>query len=114
MVYDTIYAHQDKRDDVSAGVKSTALLFGDRTKQWLSGFATAHVACLALTGVNAGCGALYFAGVAAAAAHMAWQIRTVDLNSGRDCATKFVSNTQYGGIVMSGIMGDKLLPLLLG
>ena len=30
--YDTLYAHQDKKDDKAVGVKSTALLFGDRTK----------------------------------------------------------------------------------
>ncbi|OMH84896.1 4-hydroxybenzoate polyprenyltransferase, mitochondrial [Zancudomyces culisetae] len=30
LVYDTIYAHQDKLDDIKVGVKSTALLFGDR------------------------------------------------------------------------------------
>jgi hypothetical protein len=33
LVYDTIYAHMDKKDDFKAGIKSTALLFGDRT--WL-------------------------------------------------------------------------------
>ena len=30
--YDTIYAHQDREDDISVGVKSTALLFGEKTK----------------------------------------------------------------------------------
>lgn len=34
---------QDKRDDVAAGVHSTALLFGTRTKPILTGFATAQV-----------------------------------------------------------------------
>ncbi|KYO42726.1 4-hydroxybenzoate polyprenyltransferase, mitochondrial [Alligator mississippiensis] len=38
LIYDTIYAHQDKRDDVVIGVKSTALRFKEDTKQWLSGF----------------------------------------------------------------------------
>lgn len=37
MVYDTLYAHQDKADDVAAGVKSTALRFGDNTPSWLAG-----------------------------------------------------------------------------
>src|SRR5262245_44116130 len=30
--YDTIYAHQDREDDALIGVKSTALLFGESTK----------------------------------------------------------------------------------
>ncbi|GER56848.1 4-hydroxybenzoate octaprenyltransferase [Striga asiatica] len=35
LIYDTIYAHQDKEDDVKVGVKSTALRFGDSTKEWI-------------------------------------------------------------------------------
>src|SRR5262245_31322709 len=35
--YDTIYAHQDKEDDALVGVRSTARLFGERTKPWLVG-----------------------------------------------------------------------------
>lgn len=109
LVYDTIYAHQDKRDDVTAGVKSTALLFGSRTKAWLSGFAAAHVACLLAAGSNAGCAWPHYLGVAAAAAHLAWQIRSVDLENGADCSAKFVSNQTYGGIVTAGILLDRLL-----
>ncbi|MDH8442208.1 UbiA family prenyltransferase, partial [Klebsiella pneumoniae] len=32
IAYDTIYAHQDTEDDVLIGIKSTALLFGERTQ----------------------------------------------------------------------------------
>lgn len=41
---------QDKRDDLKAGVKSTALLFAERTKPWLSAFAGGQIALLSLTG----------------------------------------------------------------
>ena len=33
--YDTIYAHQDRDDDALIGIKSTASLFGPRTKPML-------------------------------------------------------------------------------
>src|SRR3954468_17297236 len=36
--YDTIYAHQDREDDALIGVKSTARLFGARTKPMLTVF----------------------------------------------------------------------------
>lgn len=36
--YDTIYAHQDKVDDEMVGIKSTALLFGERSKKWVGIF----------------------------------------------------------------------------
>ena len=41
---------QDKVDDARAGVKSTALLFGDRTKPVLATFAGSQIALLALAG----------------------------------------------------------------
>ncbi|CAI5483978.1 unnamed protein product [Closterium sp. Yama58-4] len=50
LVYDTIYAHQDKADDITAGVKSTALLFGHRTPLYLSLFSAAAITSLAAAG----------------------------------------------------------------
>lgn len=41
---------QDKRDDVNAGVKSTALLFAERTKPILGTFAASQIALLGVTG----------------------------------------------------------------
>ena len=54
MIYDTIYAHQDKYDDVIVGVKSTALKFGEQTPVCLSCFATTMVSCLAYCGWTTG------------------------------------------------------------
>ncbi|KAG6713641.1 hypothetical protein I3842_05G163500 [Carya illinoinensis] len=56
LVYDTIYAHQDKEDDLKVGVKSTALRFGDLTKEWITGFGIACISSLTLSGFNAGIG----------------------------------------------------------
>ena len=36
--YDTIYAHQDKEDDLLIGLKSTALKLGTATPRWLAAF----------------------------------------------------------------------------
>ncbi|KAL4433055.1 hypothetical protein ABPG77_006482 [Micractinium sp. CCAP 211/92] len=112
LVYDTIYAHQDKADDVRAGIRSTALTFGDRTKAYCSGFAAANVALLAVAGGAAACGPAYYAGVAAAGAHLAWQIGSVDLDDSADCAAKFRSNAWYGALLFAGILADRLAPLL--
>ena len=46
LYYDTIYAHQDKDDDELIGVRSTARLFGERTRGWLFGFLAATVLLL--------------------------------------------------------------------
>lgn len=51
---------QDKEDDLKVGVKSTALRFGDSTKEWISGFGIACVSGLALSGFNADIGIYCF------------------------------------------------------
>ena len=45
--YDTIYAHQDREDDQMVGIKSTALLFGERSKKWVGIFYAASWTLLA-------------------------------------------------------------------
>lgn len=109
LVYDTIYAHQDKDDDIVVGIKSTALLFGENTKSILSAFATSSIAFLSLTGYMMGAGLPYYVGVTAAACHYTWQLTEVDLGSRQDCLAKFVSNKWFGALVFSGIVADKLL-----
>lgn len=108
LVYDTIYAHQDKEDDLKVGVKSTALRFGDSTKEWLTGFGIASLSGLALSGFNAELGWPYYAFLGVASGHLGWQISTVDLSSRSDCNRKFVSNKWYGAIIFAGILAGRL------
>ena len=56
------------------GVKSTALMFGDNSKYWLSGFAATMVTGLAVTGHLADQTWPYFAGVGIVAGHLAHQV----------------------------------------
>ena len=46
--YDTIYAHQDKEDDVRIGVKSSALALGSRTRPFLFAFYARRRAALGI------------------------------------------------------------------
>ncbi|XP_055967118.1 4-hydroxybenzoate polyprenyltransferase, mitochondrial [Sorex fumeus] len=104
LIYDTIYAHQDRRDDALIGLKSTALLFRDHTKLWLGGFSTAMLGALGLVGVNSGQTTPYYAALAAAGAHLAHQIYTLDIHRPEDCWGKFASNRTVGLILFSGIV----------
>src|SRR5262249_26759920 len=61
--YDTIYAHQDREDDALVGIKSTALLFGERTKPMLAVFYTLAVVLIALAGWTAGAGIVFSIGL---------------------------------------------------
>ncbi|XP_062221416.1 4-hydroxybenzoate polyprenyltransferase, mitochondrial-like [Phragmites australis] len=109
LVYDTIYAHQDKEDDLKVGVKSTALRFGDLTKYWISGFGVACIGSLALSGYNADLGWPYYPFLTAAGAQLVWQISTVELSNRSDCNRKFVSNKWFGALVFSGILFGRLV-----
>ncbi|XP_045392640.1 4-hydroxybenzoate polyprenyltransferase, mitochondrial isoform X1 [Lemur catta] len=104
LIYDTIYAHQDKRDDALIGIKSTALLFRDNTKQWLSGFGVAMLGALGLVGANSGQTAPYYTALLAVGAHLARQIYTLDIHTPEDCWNKFTSNRTIGLILFVGIV----------
>ncbi|HVK92724.1 MAG TPA: 4-hydroxybenzoate octaprenyltransferase, partial [Mycoplana sp.] len=78
--YDTIYAHQDKEDDALIGVRSTARLFGERTRPWLVALYGLAVLLFAASFVLAGVGLPAYVGLAIAAVLLAWQIVTVDID----------------------------------
>ncbi|XP_038719436.1 4-hydroxybenzoate polyprenyltransferase, mitochondrial-like isoform X1 [Tripterygium wilfordii] len=109
LVYDTIYAHQDKEDDLKVGVKSTALRFGDSTKLWITGFGMACIGCLGISGYNADNGWPFYLFLVGASGQLAWQIWTVNIYCRTDCNRKFVSNKWFGAIVFSGILFGRLL-----
>ena len=67
---------KDKTDDVLIGVKSTALLFGDQTKLWLTGFSALMLSNLAMVGINSGQTWPYYVGLGCVAAHLSWQVKT--------------------------------------
>jgi 4-hydroxybenzoate polyprenyltransferase len=107
LFYDTIYAHQDREDDALIGVRSTARLFGTRTKAWLSGFLVAAAALAALAvAVSLGGAALLagLAGVAGFAAHLGWQLRRLDIDDGIGCWMLFLSNRDAGLILTAGLL----------
>uniref|UniRef100_A0A0R3RSX8 4-hydroxybenzoate polyprenyltransferase, mitochondrial n=1 Tax=Elaeophora elaphi TaxID=1147741 RepID=A0A0R3RSX8_9BILA len=109
LIYDTIYAHQDKTDDLVAGIKSTALLFGDKTKYWLTGFAALTVLGIGTTGLLAQQTWPFYGALGATGVHLAWQISTLNMNDPNDCWRKFKTNQWLGVILFAGIVAGNLL-----
>ncbi|MEQ8667007.1 MAG: 4-hydroxybenzoate octaprenyltransferase [Rhodospirillales bacterium] len=106
--YDTIYAHQDKADDISVGVKSTALKFGDRTRYWLGGFYAITVILLFVAGHLSDMGIGYSVGLAVGAIHLMRQVREVDIDNPAHCLAVFRSNRNFGLIVLLAIVAGRL------
>ncbi|KAL7836638.1 hypothetical protein AOLI_G00279220 [Acnodon oligacanthus] len=108
LIYDTIYAHQDKDDDIKLGVKSTALKFQEKTKPWLSAFSVAMLSGLVLAGANADQTLPYYAAVSTVAVHLAHQIYSLEFNKPADCWKKFASNRNLGLLLFLGIVVGNL------
>jgi 4-hydroxybenzoate polyprenyltransferase len=103
LFYDTIYAHQDREDDALIGVKSTARLFGDRSRAWLWGFAGLTLILFGLAVVLAHAGAhrplafvVALGGVWAMGWHLGWQMRQLDLDDPASCLKVFRANRDAG------------------
>ena len=115
--YDTIYAHQDKEDDALVGVRSTARLFGERTKGALTilylGTLVLFLAAFVSTGQASGGGVTWpaYAGLAIGAFQMIWQIRTLDIDDPDQCLGLFKSNTIFGWIVFFSLIVSALWSL---
>jgi 4-hydroxybenzoate polyprenyltransferase len=108
IAYDTIYAHQDKEDDILVGLKSTALRFGSSTPAWLSLFFGITIAGLTFSGFAVGMGAWFYVGLALAAAHLVWQVATLDIDDPQNCLDRFRSNHHFGIIVFLALLAGNL------
>ena len=94
--FDTIYAHQDREDDALVGVRSTARLFGDRTRPFLAACYGVAVLLFGLAGWSSGFGAGFFAALPLPAGLLAWQVATLDINDPGRCLRLFRANREVG------------------
>jgi 4-hydroxybenzoate polyprenyltransferase len=102
--YDTIYAHQDREDDALIGIKSTAILFGENTRAMLIVFYALAVVLIALATALSGGGWIVFAGLAAFAMHLCWQIVRLDIDDPVLCLRLFKSNRDAGLVLFAAML----------
>jgi 4-hydroxybenzoate polyprenyltransferase len=107
--YDTIYAHQDRDDDAIVGVRSTALLFGPRTRAALAGFYAGAVLLIGLAGFMADARWPFALGLLAYAAHLVWQVRRLDIDDPEICLMLFRANRDAGLLLFAGLVLDAAL-----
>ncbi|OCC02920.1 4-hydroxybenzoate polyprenyltransferase [Labrys sp. WJW] len=108
IAYDTIYACQDKEDDAIVGVRSTALLFGDRARSAVGAFYAGAVVLIGLALTANGAGLLSYLGLIGFAFHLAQQVVRFDHRDGGLCLILFRSNRDAGAILFAGLMADGL------
>lgn len=102
--YDTIYAHQDKTDDLLVGVRSTALRLRNHTKLWLRAFSAGMISHLITAGLSVDQTWPYYLGLMGVGYHLHKQIETVDLNKSDSCWSTFASNRTTGLMILASIL----------
>jgi 4-hydroxybenzoate polyprenyltransferase len=102
--YDTIYAHQDKEDDILVGVKSAALALGERTLPWLFVFYAVAVLLWAAAAAAAAIAWPFWLALGLVTLQLFWQAASVDTDDAADCLAKFRSNRWTGWLFLLGIV----------
>lgn len=106
--YDTIYAHQDREDDALVGVRSTARLFGARTKPFLGICYFGTVALLLIAGWWAGLSMWFDVAMVVPALLLGWQVVRLEIGDPGACLRLFKLNRDVGLAVAAAIILGRL------
>ena len=94
--YDTIYAYQDKEDDALIGVKSTARLFGEKGKLWVSIFYGISLLLFLGAGLWANVEPLFYIISVISYAYLFWHVKNWQMNVPENCLKCFKLNMLFG------------------
>ena len=103
-IYDTEYAMVDREDDIRAGAKSTAILFGDADLAIIGVLMATFLLTMALVAQRGHLGWPYLAGVGAAALLFAWQLWSMRTRDRDACFAAFRNNNFVGLVIWVGIL----------
>ena len=103
LVYDTMYAMMDKEDDLKVGVKSTAILFGDKEREIMAGLQIIILALLVTIGVMENLGWFYYLGVVVAAGLSIYQQKLIFRREKEKCFQAFLNSNWFGLAVFAGL-----------
>ena len=106
--YDTIYAHQDIEDDMMAGIKSTALKFGNASKIWVAGFYAIGFKLILLAFVAQSPWAVFV--ILPVAWHFSYQIIMWDMRDAASSLRIFKSNRDAGLLILAA----SVLTMIIG
>lgn len=110
VVYDTMYAMTDRDDDLVAGIKSTAILFGRQDRKIVGLLQVLTLALLWIAGRQFGLGAPYVAGLVVGAGFFLYQQHLIRNRDPAACFKAFLNNNWFGLAVFAGILLDFTVP----
>ncbi|MBF0590015.1 MAG: 4-hydroxybenzoate octaprenyltransferase [Magnetococcales bacterium] len=101
--YDTIYAMMDRPDDLRIGVRSSAILFGERVVLGVGVLYGVMLVLLLAAGVQSGVGWGYFGALMVVQGHLSWQLYRLHQGRAEEMLGLFLSNRWTGLIVLLGL-----------
>ena len=114
VIYDTLYAMVDREDDLSVGIKSTAILFGRYDLAVLAALMAAMTGLLVGLGLLLGLQWPWFVGTAIAAGLFVRQLWLAQGRSRRGCFQAFRNNIWVGAVLFLGLVAHYALTGQLG
>ena len=109
IAYDTFYAMVDRDDDIKAGIKSSAILFGQHDRLITAILQIAFICLLVWIGLIFSQSCFYYAGVVAAATLLVYQQWIIRERDKEQCFKAFLNNHYVGMCVFAGLVGDAFL-----
>jgi len=103
VAYDTMYAMADRPDDMKAGIKSTAILFGRYDLAINASLQALALGNLALIGVFLDLDPIFYLGLGAAALTAVYQFYLCKDRDRQRCFKAFLNNIWFGGFVFAGL-----------
>ena len=103
VAYDTMYAMADRPDDLKAGIKSSAIMFGRFELAINTSLQAITLLSLALMGLYLGFGVIFYLGLGAAALTAVYQLYLCKDRDRQRCFKAFLNNIWFGGFIFSGL-----------
>lgn len=104
VAYDTMYAMVDREDDIKAGIRSTAILFGEADRLVVGVLQACVLACLYLLGDQLDMSAPYYMGMAVAGGFFVYQQVLIRNRQPEACFHAFLNNNWVGLAIFVGII----------
>lgn len=108
--YDTMYAMVDREDDLKIGIKSTAILFGNKDKFIVALLQITTLALLLIAGVYLGLNSLYYIALLAGAGLFCYQQYLIKDRDRQLCFKAFLNNNWFGAVIFFGLFLHYLNP----
>jgi len=102
--YDTFYAMADRKDDLLAGVKSTAILFGEDDKVIIGALQFSFLFVMLLVGSQLEMSLSYYLGILFAAGLSVYQQKITKEKEAAQCMHAFLNNIWVGAVLFIGIV----------